>query len=195
MIIRSTAIVLVFSLGLVETHAQPKPSDPWFGRSTKAGDFYAAKLPWKTFSVELPDDWQLVPGFGATLLTIAEKGRGNQPGAAIVIEHTLNVLPLGPGDVDARLAKNEAEFAQGRDPGAQKVDAQVKDVNNQRFMLIQYSRSGFGVTDRVAVYVFPTGKVMYRLICIAPEAQVAAKYQEIFAHVASSFKPAIEAVK
>jgi hypothetical protein len=181
-------VLLLTPLGLVDMHAQPK-ADPWFGPSSRPRDFYAAKLPWKIFTIELPDDWQIVPGFASTLLTIAEKGSGNQSAAAIVIEHTLIELPLLPSDIDARLAKNEANFAQSRDPGGKNFEPQVKEVNGQRFMLIQFSKPGFfGPPDRVTVYVFPAGKVMYRLICIAPEAQMASKYQAIFAHVAWSFR-------
>ena len=58
-------------------------------------------------------------------------------------------------------------------------------------MLIQYSRGGLIGTDRVALYVFPAGRAMYRLICIAPEKEMVSKYQQIFAHVAWSFKPII----
>jgi hypothetical protein len=197
MIIRATVFaVLLTTLGLVNTHAQSKPTpDPWFSRSSRANDFSAAKLPWKIFTIDQPDDWQIVPGFASTLLTFAER-RSGQPAAAIVIEHTQNELPLLPSDVDARFAKNEADFLQRRDPGGKNFDAQVKNVNDQRFMLIQYSKPGFfGPPDHVAVYVFPAGKVMYRLICIAPEAQLAARYQAICAHVAWSFKPVIDAAK
>ena len=187
-------ILVVFSVA--EIHAQPKAApDPWFGRSSKARDFYPAKLPWKIFTIELPDDWQIVPGFASTLLTIAEKGSGNQPAGAIVIEHTSNVLPLGPNDVDARLARNEADFMASRDPGATKFASEAKDVNNRRFVLIQYSRPGLFGPDHVAVYVFPAGKAMYRLICITPEAQLASKYQAICAHVASSFNPVTDTAK
>jgi hypothetical protein len=42
--------------------------------------------------------------------------------------------------------------------------------------------------DRVVQYSIPAGAVMFRLICIAPEAQMSA-YQAAFAHVAFSFKP------
>ena len=139
--------------------------DPWFGRSAKARDFSPAKLPWKIFTIELPDDWQMVPGLASTLLTIAERGSGNQPAGAIVIEHTANVLPLGPSDVDARLARNELDFMASRDPAGTKFASEAKEVNNRRFVLIQYSRPGFFGPDHVAVYVFPTGKAA-RLICI-----------------------------
>jgi hypothetical protein len=41
----------------------------------------------------------------------------------------------------------------------------------------------------VIQYSVPSGNVMYRLVCIAPTAQLAQRYQAIFAHVAASFKP------
>ncbi len=197
MTIRPTAIGLFLLVCcLVEIHAQPKVApDPWFGRSAKARDFSPAKLPWKIFTIEVPDDWQMVPGLASTLLTIAERGSGNQPAGAIVIEHTANVLPLGPSDVDARLARNELDFMASRDPAGTKFASEAKEVNNRRFVLIQYSRPGFFGPDHVAVYVFPTGKAMYRLICIGPEAQLFSKYQAICAHVASSFNPVIDGAK
>ena len=63
----------------------------------------------------------------------------------------------------------------------------MKEVNGQRFILIQYSRPGLNGADRVVQYEFPDGLIMYRLIGVAPAAQFS-KYQPTFAHVASSLK-------
>jgi hypothetical protein len=191
-----SAIWLLLTLGFVEPSAQPQvPSDPWFKMSQRPRDFRQAPLPWKTFTVEVPNGWQLTPGYNSILFTAAEKVGSNLPAASIVFEHTALPEPLGPNDVDANLAGNEADYARGRDPGNQKVEQDAKEVNQRRFMLIQYSRNGFFGMDRVAVYVFPAGRVMYRLICIAPEKEFVQKYQPIFAHVAWSFKPAIADAK
>jgi hypothetical protein len=192
MTLRLAATWVLLVLGFTELPAQsPGQTDPWFRRSAKAGDF-RARLPWNTFSIELPKDWQLVTGYGTFLVTVAEE-RGNQPGAAIMLEHNVLVKPLSAADVNDGLAALEADFARLREQGGQNFEQQVKDVNKQRFILIQYVRPGISGMERVVVYAIPAGKVMYRLICIAPENQIAEKYQAIFAHVASSFKTATAA--
>jgi hypothetical protein len=190
--VRTSVIGVAVLVGMIDVSAQaPRPSDPWFRRSTQAGDFQPARLPWKTFAVELPKDWQLGPGVGATLFWVTEEVRGDLPAAGIVFEHTENVEPLNPNDVDAKLAGFEAEYVRRRDPGGSNFEQEAKDVDGRRFILVRYSRAGFTGPDRVVVYVVPAGKVMYRLFCIAPEKQFNEKYQEIFAHVAASFKPSV----
>ena len=111
MTIRHTATWLLLALALIAPPAQSQTTtmDPWFRMSPRRGDFRAS-MPWKLFNIELPEDWQLVPGYNSTLLIATEK-RGNQPGGAIVIEHTLNIQPLGPENINARLASNEADYA------------------------------------------------------------------------------------
>jgi hypothetical protein len=189
---RAAACLLLLMLSVAQAQAQsPAQTDPWFKRSARPNDFRPARLPWNTFSIELPEDWHLVPGYSAVLVTAAERGRGNFPAGAIVIEHTALVKPLGPNDVNDLLGGLEIDFARLRDPAGKNFEHQVKDVNNQRFILIQYLRAGFAGDDRVVVYAMPAGKVMYRLICIAPEKEIAQKYQAIFAHVAASFKPVV----
>ena len=186
-----STVCLVLAFDLAGALAQAPPaSDPWIRKSSKPGDFRAGRLPWNTFSVELPEDWQLVPGFSTMLVTAAEKGRNNQPAAAIIIEHTQNTEPLNASDVDERLAALEGDWVRQRDPAGENFEHQVKEFEGRRFLLVQYGRAGFNGRDRVVVYVMPAGKVMYRLICIAPEKQMAERYQAIFAHVAATFKPA-----
>ena len=185
--------LLLLTFGLIEPVAQQaSASDPWFQRSAKRGDFRPALLPWKTFNVDLPKDWDLVRGFGTTLLTATDKPRNNQPTGAIVIEHTALAAPLGPADVNAFLAGLELKLAMQRDPSGRNFEQEAKEVDKQRFVFIQYARDGFG-PERVAVYSFPTGNVIYRLICIAPEMQMHENTREIFAHVASSFRAAASA--
>ena len=188
--IRLTATSLLLVLGLADAHAQTQTApDAWFRRSPKPNDFSAAKLPWNSFSLELPKNWQLVPGYGGILLTAVEKTRNNQATAAIALEQMLLVEPLAVNEIDAVLAGLETAAARQRDPAGQDFDQQVKEANGRRFVLIQYSRPGLNGMDRVVQYAIPSGRVMYRLICIAPAAQLTEKYQAMFAHVAQSFKP------
>jgi hypothetical protein len=190
MSIRLTAISFLVALGLAQAHtvAQTAP-DAWFRSSTKPKDFTVAKLPWNSFSIELPKNWQLVPGYGTILLTAVEKTKNNQATAAIVLEQMLLVEPLGGKDIDDVIAGLEATDARQRDPSGQNFNQEVKEGDGQRFVLVQYSRPGLNGEDRVVRYAIPAGRIMYRLICIAPAAQLTEKYQATFAHVAKSFKP------
>ena len=107
---RLAAIALLATLVLASPDVQAQiASDPWFRYSTKPKDFQAAKLPWNTFSIELPKSWQLVPGHGDILLTAVEKTRNNQATAAVVLEQMHLVEPMSMGDVDNVLGKLEAD--------------------------------------------------------------------------------------
>jgi hypothetical protein len=193
MTIRLTVIASLVALNLAHAHAQSQAApDAWFRQSTKPKDFAVAKLPWNTFSIELPKNWQLVPGYAGILLTAVEKTKNNQPTAAIVLEQMRLVEPLAANDIDDVIAGLEATDARQRDPSGQNFEQQVKEADGQRFVLIQYSRPGLYGEDRVVRYAIPSGRIMYRLICIAPAAQLAAKYQATFAHVAASFKPSLQ---
>jgi hypothetical protein len=188
--IRLTATALLVGLSIADTHAQSQTApDAWFRPSTKPKDFSVAKLPWNSFSIELPKDWQMVPGYGGILLTAVEKTRNNQAIAAIALEQMLLVEPLAANDIDAVLAGLEEAAARQRDPAGKDFAQQVKEADGRRFVFIQYSRPGLNGLDRVVQYAIPSGRVMYRLICIAPDALLTTKYQAMFAHVARSFKP------
>lgn len=192
MAVRATVIwLLVAVVGSLQAGAQTPAGagDPWVRRSSRAGDFRAPVLPWKSFAVELPRDWQIAPGHGGILLTAVERGRNNQPAGAIVLEQMLLVEPLGPADIGDVLANLEVAAARQRDPAGTDFEQQVKEGDGQRLIMIQYNRPGIVGTDRVVVYAVPAGRVMYRLICIAPADQLVKRYQPIFAHVAWSFKP------
>ncbi len=185
---RLAAIALFATLVLPYSDAQAQTgSDPWFRYSTRPKDFQAAKLPWNTFSIELPKNWQMVPGYTGYLLIAAEKTRNNQATAAVMLEQMHLVEPMAMADVDSVLGKLEEDAARTRDPSGQNFQQLIKQVGAQRFVFIQYTRPGQNGTDRVVMYAIPAGRIMYRLICIAP-VDLEAKYQETFAHVAASFK-------
>ena len=67
MLTRLFAASLLMTAGLAGVSAQSgAASDPWYRASPKPKDFVAAKLPWDTFTVDLPKDWQLAPGHDGT---------------------------------------------------------------------------------------------------------------------------------
>jgi hypothetical protein len=184
---KATLLALMWCLAQLYGSAQA-PSDPWFRPSARPRDFVSAKLPWKAFTIELPKDWQLVAGHGGSLLAAAEKTRNNQPGGAIVVEVMRLEDVLTPKDIDTTVAGYELDLARRYDPSGEMFDQQVKDVDGRRFIFIQYSRPALNGLFRIARYSIPHGRVMYRLICIAPADQIVKKYQDMFAHVAWSFK-------
>ncbi len=185
---RAMTLGALIVLGLVTTNAQAP--DPWIRRSASPKDFAVAKLPWRSFSIELPKDWVMAPGHGGTLLTIVEKPKNNQSAASIVLEQMRLAVPLTRNEIDAGLAELEANATRTRDPAGQNFRQQVKEIEGRRIVFVSYTRPGLNGTDSVVQYAIPSGNVMYRLVCIAPVALMTQRYQATFAHVAASFKPA-----
>ena len=138
MVNRLAAIALFAILALACQDVQAQTgSDPWFRYSTKPKDFQAAKLPWNTFSIELPKNWQLVPGYDGILLIAVEKTRNNQATAAVVLEQMHLVEPMAMADVDSVLGKLEEDAARTRDPSGQNF--QQSDQAGWRSTLRLYS--------------------------------------------------------
>jgi hypothetical protein len=185
--VKGITMLLALNLAPEIARAQAAP-DPWYAPSSKPRDFEVPKsLAGKT-AIELPRNWQLVPGYGEVVFTAADRPRNNLSSAAIVLERVHLQASLGPSDISDALAQAEVRVMQERQPEVKDFEHQLKQSGDRRFILIQYSRAGLSGRDRVVQYSIPAGAVMFRLICIAPEAQMSA-YQAAFAHVAFSFKP------
>lgn len=177
-------LLVVLCLTQVRVVVAQRTPDAWYGRSTKPKDFEAPKRPLGNFVIELPKNWQVVPGYGNILMTAAEKTKGNQTAAAIVLEHLqLRSALAATGPV----AEVELTSVREREPGGQNFSQQIKEVDGRQFIFIQYTRPGHTGPDRVVQYSIFAGSVLYRLICIVSDSQLA-KYQSTFAHVAASFK-------
>ena len=168
------------------------PSDPWYGRSPNPKRFEAPKTPLGPFAIELPKDWQIVPGQGGIIFTAAEKTGNDLPAAALLVEH---VQLRGTIEVTPAIAENELASIREREPGGEGFAQQIKKTDGRAYIFIEFGRPGLGRPDRVVQYSIPSGSVMYRLICIAPAVDLVRKYQQIFAHVAASFKPMAAAAK
>jgi hypothetical protein len=178
----------VLTLCAVQAHLVSQTPDPWFAKSPKPKDFEAPKLPWNNISIELPKNWQLVPGLNGVLLSAAERTKNNQPGAAIVLEQMRLQDTLSAKDLTDATLNFETASTRERDPAGQNFQPQLKNASEgRRYIFIQYTRPGFYGPDRVTQYSVPAGLLLYRVVCIVPEAQVA-KYQSTCAHVADSFK-------
>src|SRR5262249_44565942 len=104
---RITAIAALLLLNISVSYAQSArqgqsttSSDPWFRQSAKPKDFVLAKLPWRAFTIEVPKDWQLSPGYGGVLFSATEKTKNNVPAATIVLQQMLLAVPLTRNEID-----------------------------------------------------------------------------------------------
>jgi hypothetical protein len=163
--------------------------DPWLRLSTKPKDFVPAALPWRLFTIELPKGWNFSPGYRELLFSVSDKPEDNQSVASIVVEQMRLPVTLTASEINEGLAALEGSNARSRDPGGQGFEQQIKTISGRRLVFVTYTRAGFQGRDRVVIYAYPNGTVMYRLVCIAPEPLIASRYQAIFAHVAASFVP------
>lgn len=181
-------MLMLLCVGQIGTVAAPQAADPWYGRSPKPKDFEAPKIPFGgRFTIELPKNWPMIAGHGAIVFTVAEKAKDNQPAAAAIALERIQLrssvsVTRALGDVE--LTNTQEREADGKD-----FAQEIKDVGGRRFIFIHYTRPGLTAGDSIVQYSVPVGAVMYRLICVAPTAQLS-KYQPIFAHVAASFQPA-----
>ena len=190
------AVVCVLSLCVVEAQLKSQvATEEWFARSSKPRDFETPKLPWNSFTIELPKNWQLLPGHNGILLSAAEKTRSDQPAAVIMLEQMRLQDSLSAKDLSNATLTFEAASTKERDPAGQNFQQMIMQAaDGRRLIFIQYTRPGLYGPDRVTQYSVPAGLTLYRVICIAPDAQLA-KYKSTCAHVAESFKPTVTGAK
>ena len=186
-IIRS-ALAAAALAALAGSAAAQQSGDPWYGRMAKPKDFDPPKVFAGTFSVELPKNWQLAPGHTGTVFLVVEKTKRFEAGPVITLEYMRLQAPFNPSLLNA-LAPIELDDVRRRETAGQNFTQESKMVDGRPLILIQYDRPGLsGAPDHVVQYSFPIGQTMYRLICIAPTAEIQ-KYRPIFAHAAASFTP------
>ena len=168
--------------------AQEGVTDPWFGKMAKPKDIDPPKTFANTFSIELPKDWQLVPGHTSTVFLVAEKTKKFMAGAAITLEYSQLQAAVDPSVLPA-VGQLELADIQKRELSGSRFSQQIKSAEGRQVIVIQYDRPGLsGDSDHVVQYSFPVGTTMYHLICIAPT-DALEKYRPLFAHAAASFTP------
>jgi hypothetical protein len=139
------------------------------------------------FSIDLPKDWQLVPGHGGTLFLSAERVKGTY-GPALLLEHMRLQAAFDPAIVDA-VARVELGDLEAREPAGSAFSQRIYRQEAKIVIITQYDRPGlFGGTDHVVQYTMPAGSTLYRLVGITPSDKMD-KSKELFAHVAASFRP------
>jgi hypothetical protein len=189
MISRPAHCVLLIAACLMQApplQAQPRAED-WYGKMSKPKDFDAPKKFSGAFQIELPRDWQLVPGHTGTVFLVAEKTKRFQTGGAIILEYMSLQAPVEPSflpSVGAELLKDVRARELGGSGFSQQV---IRGADGRSIIMIQYDRPSLtGAKDQVVQYSMPIGTTMYHLICIAPVSEIL-KYRPIFAHTAASF--------
>ena len=178
-------LACVSSVALVTAQ---QAADPWYALQARPQNFNPPTVFKDTFTIQLPKNWQLAPGFTGTLFSLVEKSRGSEPSALIMLQYNQLQAPLDPALMDGA-SDFMLKDVQSRELAGKQFARQVKTGPAGPFVMIHYDRPGFyGRSDRVILYGFPVGTTMYRLICIASAADIE-KYRPIFAHVAASFRP------
>src|SRR6185295_3015179 len=122
-------VVCALSLCVVEAHlsSQAAPAsqaaagssaamNEWFAKSSKPRDFETPRLPWNSFTIELPKNWQLLPGHNGVLLSAAEKTRSDQPAGVIMLEQMRLQDSLSAKDLSNATLTFEAASTKERDP-------------------------------------------------------------------------------
>ena len=147
--------------------------------------FIELKGPGGMFSLEYPEkDWQVVPGGGSVVLTLAQKG--NQ--AFIVIDHSRSDITLSPDEVGAVFLDSERARVANRQSGSNVTAATMTTTPAGPVAMLHYTRPGLKAQESVVQYSVPFGQDLFRLICSAQTAQFA-KFEPVFVHVAGSFLP------
>ena len=148
-------------------------------------EYVAFKDPGQQFVLEYPKDWQAIGGAGDVVVSLAQKKNE----AAVIVERFKMNTALAPQDVTDLFAQIETDVLKERQPKATDVASKVVDQNGQRLIVLDYARVGVAGPERVRQYSFPLGQVLYRLTCSAPTVHFA-KYDQVFAHIADTFKTA-----
>lgn len=185
-------VIVVACVVQIAVLSAQQGADAWYGRlGAKSKDFEAPKTFSGAFQIELPKDWQLVPGHTGTVFLVAEKKKGG-PGAAIALEYMSLQAAISPSVLPA-LGAQLLKDVQARELGGSNFTQEVISKNDRSLILIQYDRPSLtGGRDHIVQYSIPVGTTMYHLICIAPKADIE-KYRSTFAYTAASFtanKPA-----
>jgi hypothetical protein len=162
--------------------AQAQTTGLWLARNPKV-QFTQLRVAGGQAVLEYPRrDWDVAAPLGTTIAALVEKdGR-----AWITLERSRMQTALTPEDVTDLFAQLEADRIKDGDPQAVASATRLFAVNGRRFTGVQFTHRGAKGAEVVRLYSFPVGNVLYRLTVGAESAQFA-KFEPIFAHVASTF--------
>lgn len=184
---------LACAISLAHLTAQGAPAsqgapDPWYSKQAKPKNIDEPKTFTGAFRIELPKNWQFAPGHTGTIFSVVEPTKRWETGGLITLEYMQLQLALEPALIPG-VGERELNELKSRELRGKQFNGSVKNGPLGPIIFIQYDRPGMsGTDDHVVQYSIPIGTTMYRLICIAPTAQIE-KYRPTFAHVAASFSP------
>jgi hypothetical protein len=167
---------------VVWAQGQAQTTGLWLARNPKV-QFTQLRVAAGEAVLEYPRrDWDAAAPLGTTIAIAVEKdGR-----AWITLERSRMQTALSPEDVTDLLAQLESDRITEGDPQAAASATRLFAVNGRRFTGVQFTHRGTKGPEVVRLYSFPVGNQLYRLTVGAEAAQFA-KFEPIFAHVASTF--------
>jgi hypothetical protein len=168
-----------------QAQAQAQTTGLWLARNPKV-QFTQLRVAGGQAVLEYPRrDWDAAAPLGTTIAVVVEKdGHG-----WITLERTRMQTALAPEEVTDLFAQLEADRVKEAEPQAVASATRLFAVNGRRFTGVQFTHRGAKGPEVVRLYSFPVGNVLYRLTVGAESAQFA-KFEPIFAHVASTFTSA-----
>jgi hypothetical protein len=123
--------------------------------------FRAFRDPAGRFTLDYPQDWQLIPGARNLLLTVGRKDLK----AMVVVEQQHMLNPAA--EITDLTLSLEVDELKRRQPDAGDVAASISK-DRARTMVLDYTRPGVRGPERLRQYSFQEGSVLLRVTCIAP---------------------------
>jgi hypothetical protein len=145
----------------------------------------------RRFAVEYPTGWmwEVIAGSAEPMLVVKQPKRE----AAVAVER-IRLKQALPGDEIADgFVQVEVDILKENQPQATDVKPTVISIaSGRRLLVINYTRPGGNPSQRVRQYSYSVGKDLYRMTCMAPDADSFRKYESVFDMMVQSLRPAGE---
>jgi hypothetical protein len=112
------------------------------------------------FSLFYPEDWKLVAGARALLLTITSKDLKS----VVVVE--VQRQEIARTEITPRLMENEAGDLKDRQPDATGVKPSSAKIGKRTMLVIDYSRPGINGDEQLRQHSIYEGLLLLRVTCI-----------------------------
>ncbi len=135
------------------------------------------------FTVRYPrKNWQILPGGGSTLATLAEKnGR-----ATVQIEFLRLDQPLRVEEDHDLIVQTESSLIRERQPAARQIQGLAARPDLPGMVSIDFTRPGAAGPERVRQFSVVNGQELYRILCVT-RVNDFPKFQASFEQIARSF--------
>ncbi len=148
------------------------------------GDVRPYSDPHGRFSLDYPKkNWQVLPGGGSTLATLAEKkGR-----ATVQIEYLRLNQPLMVDQDHDLIVQTESSLIRERQPGATGIQGSAERPDLPGMVAIDFTRPGVSGPERVRQFSVVQGNDLFRILCVARVGDFQ-KFEMAFQQIARSFR-------